>query len=284
MKRGMLAILVLAAASLAVAAPAAVKVLQSLWTGEPLVIDGKADEWPPETLAVEKSVDVAYGFKNDDKNLYLYFKFNDAKKYMSSIEETGFSLWVNLEGKEKKAYGLKFYRKPVTGDELIKVLEAQGQTLDDAKKAEIKSKPQYVIFACDAINRKGDFIPHPATSHVTTYRMARAANTAAYEFVIPLEMLNDPATGVKADPAKPLTLGFEWGGATPERLREITAGIGDRGAAASAGGGGDVGSYVGGGEGGGGFGPPSASLAGARRQIPKKFDFWATVQLAQKAQ
>ena len=66
-------------------------------------IDGKADEWAPEALETEKSVDVAYGFKNDDKNLYLFFKFNDAKKYMSSIEQTGFTLWVNPKARRRRS-------------------------------------------------------------------------------------------------------------------------------------------------------------------------------------
>jgi hypothetical protein len=272
------AVLVLALAGLA-----ADKVIQSVWAPEPLVIDGKADEWAADSLTTEKSVDVSYGFKNDDKNLYLFFKFNDAKKYMSSIEQSGFTLWVNLEGKDKKIYGLKFYRKPVTGDELIKVLERQGQTLDDAKKQEIKSKPQYVLFACDSMNKKGDFIPHPAGTHLSTYRTVRAGNTASYEFVVPFDILSDPSTNAKVDPAKPLTLGFEWGGATPQQLQAAAAAIGDQGARTSTGGG-DLSSYMGGGEGGGGFNAPGASLAGMRRQIPKKYDFWATVQLAQKTQ
>ena len=281
MNRTKFATVVLAVAILAIAAPAAVKVIQSLWTPEPLAIDGKADEWAPEALAAEKSVDVAYGFKNDDKSLYLFFKFNDAKKYMSSIEQSGFAVWVNLEGKEKKVYGLKFYRKPVNGDELIKILEQQGQTLDEARKQEIKSKPQYILFACDAMNKKGEFIPHPVGTHLSTYRTARAANSAAYEFVIPFDMLTDPATGAKIDPAKPFALGFEWGGATPEQLQAAAAQLGDRGAAASAGATSMEGSMSGEG---GGFGPPSASLSGMRRSIPKKYDFWATVQLAQKTQ
>jgi hypothetical protein len=281
MRKPRFTILVLALAVLAVAAPAAVKVLQSLWTPEPLAVDGKADEWAPESLAVEKSVDVSYGFKNDDKSLYLFFKFNDAKKYMSSIEQSGFTVWINTEGKEKRVYGLKFHRKPVNGDELIKLLEQQGQTLDEAKKQEIKAKPQYVLFACDAINKKGEIIPHPAGTHMSTYRTARAANTASYEFLIPYEVMSDPATNVKIDPAKPLVLGFEWGGATPQQLQEAAAQIGDRGASANAGATSMEGSMSGEG---GGFNAPGGSLASMRGRIPKKYDFWATVQLAQKTQ
>lgn len=272
---------VLAVAALAIAAPAAVKVMQSLWTPQPLAIDGKADEWSPDALAMEKSVEVSYAFKNDDKNLYLFFKFNDAKKYMSSIDQSGFAVWVNLEGKEKKVYGLKFYQKPVTGDELIKVLEQQGQTLDEAKKQEIKAKPQYVLFACDSMNKKGEFIPHPAAAHVSTYRVARAANAASYEFIIPMDIMGDPTTNVKLDPAKPFALGFEWGGATPEQLQAAAAKLGDQGAAANAGATSMESSMSGSG---GGFNAPGGSLSSMRRSIPKKYDFWVTVQLAPKAQ
>ena len=131
------------------------------------------------------------------------------------------------------------------------------------------------------MNKKGDFIPHPSGAHLSTYRTARAGNTASYEFIIPFDILTDPATNVKLDPAKPLTLGFEWGGATPEQLQAAAAAIGDQGAAASAGATSMEGSMSGEG---GGFSAPGASLSGMRRQIPKKYDFWATVQLAQKTQ
>jgi hypothetical protein len=269
---------------LSLAGLAADKVVVSQWASSPLAIDGKADDWAPDGLEAEKDYAISYGFKNDATNLYLFFKFNDAKKYMSSIEQTGFTVWVNAEGKEKKIYGLKFYRKPVTGEELVKILEQQGQVLDEAKKQEIRAKPQYVLFACDAMNKKGEFVPHPSGAHLATYRVARAANTASYELVIPFDLLSDPSIQAKLDLTKPVKIGFEWGGATPEQLQAAAARIGDQGAAASSGGGGDLGSYMGGGEGGGGFNAPGSSLSSMRRSIPKKYDFWANVQVSQKPQ
>lgn len=255
------------------------KVIQSKWAPVVPKIDGSNAEWAEDILEVDKTNGVSYAFKNTANHIFLLFAFNDPKT-LGTLNQTGLTIWVNLEGKEKKVHGLRFYQKKVNPDQLIAELEKQGQTLDEQKKQDIKAKGgTFMLYACDARNKKGETIPHPANTGVATYRVGQIGKTPAYEMVIPIEMLVDPATNAKVDLSNPLKIGFEWGGPTEEQLKTRAGQIGDSGAAAGVSGG-SLESYMGGGEGGGGFNAPSASLSGMRRGLPKKYDFWVTVQFA----
>jgi hypothetical protein len=252
------------------------KIVESKWTAAPVQIDGVQADWAQDTLETEKSVAASYAFKNDANFLYLLFVFNDPK-FVSSIEATGMTLWLNAEGKEKKLHGLRFYRKMLNPDQFIQHLEKEGQLLTDEKKQEIKAKPGYILFACDTVNKKGEVVPHPGAGS-GTYRMARVQKSMAYEFVIPMALLADPASKIQWDASKPLKVGFEWGGMTEEMKKARAAQIGAQGAQAGAEGA-TWDEYMGG-EGGEGFSAPSASLA-AMRRAPKKYDFWIDLKIAQ---
>jgi hypothetical protein len=253
------------------------KIVESRWTATPIQVDGSNAEWVGDPLELEKGVAVNYAFKNDAEYLYIYMLFNDPK-FLSSIDQTGMTVWINAEDKDKRVYGLRFYRKPVTPDQLIEQLEKEGQVLDEQKKQEIKSKRQYMLFACDALNKKGEPISHPAGTGIATYRMAAVGKGRALEFVAPLALLDDPAGQLKIDPARPFKVGFEWGGMTEEMKKARATQLGERGAQTNAG---DVSleQQIGSGEA-GAFRAPSADLSAMARG-PKKYDFWVSVKIAQ---
>ncbi len=262
-------------------------VVESKWAAAPIQIDGNPSDWAQEDLVLNKDFDLNYAFKNDVNFLYVVVAFDlkeGAKgrlenRFMSSIDFTGLTLWLNYEGKEKKAHGLHFYRKQVTGDQLIQEMEKQGQTLTDQQKQNIKTKPSYSFFACDAVNNKGKVIARPGTVS-GTFRTARVEKKTVFEYVIPLALLQDPASQAKWDPSLPLTVGFEWGGLTEEMKRNLAGRVGDQGAMARAGEA-ALESQIGGGEG-QDFRAPESSLAGQRRSVPKKYDFWVDLKLAAK--
>ncbi len=264
--------------------PAAAKdkiIIESRPMTVPIQVDGNPAEWPPESLALEKDVNVSYAFQNNAANLYVLFQFNEAR-YVSSIEATGLTLWINNDGKEKNNYGLHFYRKTVPAAELIRILESDGQTLTDDKKKEFMSRPQYMIWASDVINKKGEAIPHPGISG-GTFRMAKTPKTVVYELILPLALLSDPGAEKKWDASQPLKVGFEWGGLTEEMRRDQAANIGDQSVRAS-GGATDLGSEISGGGGeGAGFRAPGSSLAGMRGIASKykKYDFWIDLKIFQ---
>lgn len=261
------------------AAAADRKPSESQWTAAPVLIDGQLKEWPPESLQTYEDYGIQYGFKNDAYFLYCALVFNDPK-YLSSLEASGMTFWINPE-KEKKTYGFRFYRKAITADQLILEMEKGGTPLTDERRAQIKAKRFYQLFACDVVDKKGNIVPHPGVSG-GTYRLAKVEKALVLEYIIPLALLKDPNAATAFDPAKPLKVGFEWGGMTDEMRRQRASEIGDQNAR---GGNGDVAMAVSGGVGerseSDSGGASSASLEGMRRG-PKKYDFWIDLKLAEK--
>jgi hypothetical protein len=261
--------------------------VESRWTSAPVKIDGAKTEWDEDALVEDKDLEISYGFKNDPNFLYLLLVFNSPKS-VSTIDGTGLTLWINAEGNDKKTYGLKFYRKMISADELIDNMTKQGQALSDEQITKIKATRQYRTYACDPIDKKGKPVAVPGGG-TGTFRAARVEKGAVYEYIIPMAFLQDPASAAKWDPAAPLSVGFDWGGLTEAMKKARTArnfsGVssGTAGAATSweqtIAGGGEGG---GGGEEGGGGGGMEGGMGGRGGGTPKKIDFWVNLKIAQK--
>jgi hypothetical protein len=253
------------------------KVVESAWTSAPIQVDGSNLDWPPESLAVWKKFNVSYGFRNDADFLYLVAVFNDLK-LLSSLGQTGMFFWINAEGKEKKTYGLHFYEKSVTADELIAELEKEGQALTDQKKAELRARPQYMKLTCSAVNKKGQPISHPV-QRAGTYRYFRGKNEAVFEAVIPLGLLSDPGVAAGLDLAKPFKFGIEWGGLTAEMKKARATQIGDQ-AVRAGGEESDFNDQIGADREGGRDYSPESSLT-AMRGGPEQYSFWINLKISE---
>ena len=254
------------------------KIVESAWTSAPVQIDGSNADWPPESLALWKDFNVSYGFRNDASFLYLIAVFNDLK-FLSSLDQTGMFFWINAEGKDRKAYGLHFYQKFITADQLMAEMEKNGQTLTEEKKAELKAHPQYLKLACDAVNKKGQPIPG-SVQRTGKYRYAKGKTNAIFEAAIPLALLNDPAAAAALDPDKPFKFGIEWGGLTDEMKKARAAQVGDQAVRAR----GDESSLdtqVSGGDEEGRIYSPDSSLMSMRRG-PKQYSFWINLKISEQ--
>ncbi len=275
--------LLMAAAGLVPLAAKDNKPLESVWTPVPIQIDGQLNEWPDEMLQANKDFAVRYGFKNDANFLYCVFVFDD-QRYLSSIEASGLTFWINPE-KERRTHGFRFYRKMVTADQLIEQMEKNGTVLTDQNKTELKVKPRYMLYACDVLDKKGNIVPHQPGTANGTYRAARVQKTVVFEYVIPLVLLVDPNQEPVLDPAKPFHLGFEWGGLTEEMKKQRLAQTGDESVRVDSSATAMAVSGVEGGDRGEGIeaGGRNVSLEdGLRWQLPKKYDFWIDLKLGEK--
>ena len=194
------------------------KIVASRWTAAPVAVDGQTSEWAPEEIVAEESVGAKIAVRNDAEYLYVMLSLDDPK-FQSTAEQTGITFWINPAMKTKKVHGIKFYRKMMTSDELIQYLKNRGQELSAEKEAELKAKPQYLHFACDPVNKKGEIVPRPSQSETATYRLSRVQQAMIHEFIIPLSLLDDLEHELKVDPAKPFKFGVEWGGVTEEMKR-----------------------------------------------------------------
>ena len=203
---------------------AADTVVESRWAAEPLRVDGVATEWIQAVMSQQKNVSIEYAFENDARNLYGVLVFKDPR-YLSSIEMTGITLYFGPAGKKQKDFGVRFRRKNATADELIGMLEKQGQALTEERRAEIKAKPMYFLFEADAVNKKGDIIPPPETqgnADPPVFRLSRGQDgSMVYEFRVPLASRDVHPAGVGSGSGESIKVGFEWGGVTKEMRADM---------------------------------------------------------------
>ena len=229
------ALLVLTAAAV-LAVPAFPKdaVVGSAWTATPVKIDGQGQEWQAIPKLTDKDSKAEYALVNDGQNLYVFLAFKTPEA-ASTIEATGLKIFYGAVDKKSKDRGVHFLKKSVTADGLIANLEKQGETLTDARKAEIRQKKEYILFEADVINPKK--VPAPTDPAVKTeppvFHSVRAQGQGlVYECRIPLNRTNQPG-GLGVEAGGTVKIGFEWGGLTPEMKRSMMAPSGLSGARTS---------------------------------------------------
>jgi hypothetical protein len=180
-------------------------------------------------------------------------------------------MYASASGKKDKDWGVRYIKKTVSGEQLIEYLEKMGQPLAEERQQELKGKPQLILFAATAVNKKGEEIfPAGLVQGIDLpgFRTGRQENMVLYEFRVPLASREAHPAGIGAEPGKDIKIGFEWGGLTKEMKEAM------RGRARGTGTGSDMsqetatGSYMG--------STPSTGAAG-----PKKYSFWVDVKLAQ---
>jgi hypothetical protein len=246
------------------------ELVESKWAAQPLTIDGLGDDWEGVVFITEKKVKVDYAVRNDAQNMYVLFIFKD-KKYLSTVNFTGITLYYSTEGKKKKDHAFNFAQRKVGPDELIAYLESRGEVLSEEQKQSIKAKPAYNIFMTDRVGKKDEEISEKfqaAGAQRPGFKMSRKGSELIYEFRVPLIKSETSPRGMGVDPGQTIKIGFEWGGMTKalaERLKNQGGGISQEGRA-----GGTIDSRR----------TTGGAPSGASRRMPKKYDFWFDVKLA----
>lgn len=267
------------AGMLCVNTAAAEETVLSVWTGEPVRIDANIDQWVGQPFYKEESVNLDYAFRNDDKNLYILFIFQDPQ-FLSSIEFSGVKIFYNLDGRKRKNTGVHFTRKQVPAEELIARMEKEGDVLTEQQKAEMMARQTFILYDGEVLSPKRQVsLGQKDDSQPPNFRFARGTEKSfVFEFRIPLSRSEQPA-GIGVLPGQNLTLGFEWGGMTPEIQRNIMA----RRAEASSRAGTGVSDWDRSLDGGDGR-VLGSSDAGDFRSTdrPKRHTFWIDLQLASK--
>ena len=193
---------------------------QSIWTKNPLKIDGSSSDWTDVQINKVKKYSIDYAFKNNSNYLYIIFTFKESK-FLSSINSSGMTIWLNNKGKKKKRYGIKFLKRRITPEAFIQLVEKKHGKLAEDKKAEIKKRKFYTINQSGIVNKESEN-PIPinlAAEQAPAFQVKPAAGMMSYEFKIPLQNIEGKITGIGTSPGEKIALGFEWGGLTKE-LRE----------------------------------------------------------------
>lgn len=217
------------------------KVVQSQWTATPPTIDGSNSDWEGGTLTLYKKVQVDYAFRNDADNLYVIFIFNEPRKIlskqsvMSTIRDSGITLWFNTDGKKKKDYGIRFAIKTVSADNYIQIVERMmGETMPEEKRQQIKAKESYQIFHNEVIDKEGEAPAITSGPTAPAFSTSGGREQVIYEFKVPLKKDETHPVGIGTQPGGSLTIGFEWGGSTKEMRQQKITGQTARGSTANA--------------------------------------------------
>ena len=220
---GSIMILILFALAVLVSAPVFTEVLsiESHRAFSPVKIDGRGDDWPPASPALEAKAGVELRFQNDGRNLYVLLVVKKLEA-LKSAETTGMTIFHRpLRGK-KPGSGVLFLAKDVPAEDIIRWRESQGALLMDNEKAEIRKSARQPLFLAFAVGAKGSMYGPLVRRQIDTdppdFVVSRGAGEATYEFRIPLASPESVPGGIGAEPGQTIRISFDWGGTVSESL------------------------------------------------------------------
>ncbi|MFQ6070627.1 MAG: hypothetical protein ACE5LC_08910 [Candidatus Aminicenantales bacterium] len=194
--------------------------VNSVWIEEPVKVDGSESDWQSVKLFLQEKAEVEFAFKNDSRNLYIIFIFDNPKK-MSSIDRTGMTLWFDTQGTKKKTYGIRFQRKMIPTPTYIALLEKQMGPLPPQMKAQLQQKKAHLVYHNQVIDKKNEQAIMTTGPTAPQFKTKRGKEIAVYEFRIPLGKKEGHVVGIGTEPGKRVNVGFEWGGITKEMKDEM---------------------------------------------------------------
>ena len=249
--------------------------IESKWTNQEVIIDGKLDEWQ-ENMIVPKNSHVGVGFMNDDSNIYLTLTTMDRNSIMQALTR-GFTVWIDPKGGKKQHFGIRYPMNRNIGGfrQMMQNREQNSRDYDFFIRELLTGQNEIEIIGSekDQIARMG--IHNPAGLHV---KPMYKNGVFTYEMKIPLRRSTENLFAVNVKPGKKIGVGFT----TPEMDRSSM-----RSSKASRGGGMSGGKMPGGGMGGGGGGMGGGRGGGRSgstmgNNIPEAMEIWTQVSLVSK--
>lgn len=201
-------VLIILAGALTLTSCTSVQNVTSSPTSEAVVVDGMRNDWMGRLTQIEDD-NIAFGFKNDDKSLYILMVTANRQNIMK-ILNTGLTLWINSEGGEE--LGFRYPLKPLPED----LREIRG--FGDAKKDQ-QQDPMDFISALKRINNqiqvitKDEYPIYTADASIGKYIKGNF-NMSEGQFVIELQIPlkgDDVSDRLFQSSTKIISLNFETG-------------------------------------------------------------------------
>jgi hypothetical protein len=252
---------------------------ESLWPKNPILIDGKSDDWRG-ALAFVGEGELSLGFYNDGDSLYLCLLIPD-EMTRRQIMRRGLTIWIDPQGGQAKTLGIRYPAGPPEGafsGESSENPEDMGSTDGRrgrgwSRRGEQEEPPSEDALNDVAILRAGQKEPERVKlDQVPGFeaKLEEESGLLVYEAKIPLLGDGPSTVSVGAKPGTTIGVGFE----TPEFKRPGGGGPGGRGPGGMPGGGGFGGMGGRGRFGGRGMG---------NFDLPKPLKIWTSVKLASGA-
>jgi hypothetical protein len=216
-------VLSISALAVLVSAPLFTQVLsvESHRAFSPIKIDGRGDDWPPASPALEAKAGAELRFQNDGRNLYVLLVLKKLEA-LKSAETTGMTIFRRPPGRKKPGSGVYFLAKDVSAEDIIRWRESQGALLTDDEKAEVRRSARQPLFLAFAVGAKGSMYGPLVRRQIDTdppdFVVFRGAGEATYEFRIPLSSPESVPGGIGAEPGQSIRISFDWGGAVSKSL------------------------------------------------------------------
>ncbi|MGE5440791.1 MAG: hypothetical protein ACM3UR_13130 [Bacteroidota bacterium] len=204
---GMLALMV--CAGLFLSGCSGASKVNSAFTDSEIKVDGNQGDWQGSLQTVEGD-NVAYGFKNDGKNLYFCLVTADASKMMKMLAN-GMTVWFT-PGNSGDKIGVKFPQKMTIED--MRNMRAQNQDgqgprdqeqriqsmISMQKELAVVNKDERPLYSSE-INLSKDF------QAALNYSMGQFV----YELRVPLAAGSSSQTALKAGPGDDVKVNIETG-------------------------------------------------------------------------
>lgn len=218
-------------------------------------------EWPEDGNYFDEDSKVLVTVMNDADNLYIRMLTRNQESRML-ILRAGFTLWLDSSGNANKSYGVQF---PMARQRTM------GRTMQDHKTRtdfkEVLEDSQYNLAILYDSGESRQTMPVSRAEEIGVYTGLRMDNNfLVYELKFPLGTVGAN---------RMIMLCFESG-----KLEKPAGGGGGGGGGGGRGGGGGGGR--GGGGGGGGGKKMGGKGGGQGKSMPKPFELWAKVHLAEK--
>jgi hypothetical protein len=255
--------------------------VQTKWSREPVKVDGEMTEWTGGSTVYFEDIGVQLGLQNDDKDLYLLFRFSN-QAWARAIRMGGLTLWLDNSGKKKKDFGIRYTGGPPLSELPRMGAPSRGgfrETLTPEQQQRLRDIEENAADQITVIDKKSDqetTLPSDGSGGPAAC-FASPQGTYTYEFSIPLEKDNVFDCGIGARPGQTITLGLEWSGISKEDRQKMMPGMPPGGGAGPPGG-------MGGGREGGGRGGMGGGRGGSRMQPTEKQELWVKTQLALPAE
>lgn len=206
--------------------------LRCSWTGEPIVADGKLQDWEGKPTRYFEDRGAVIGLSNDNDFLYVHFRTKDAK-WAGLIKRTGLTLYIDTGGGKDKNFYIRFFDGPDVPAMKRHFRGDSASVSDDMPAppgfpasdfAGKKDGRRLLCFVKDRIVEMPiaiDGSQGPGAAYDTCWGFY------CYEFAIPLRESAVRYYGLNSEAGKTISIGAVWGDMGDMRPR-AQADMGDR--------------------------------------------------------
>ncbi|MCX6257950.1 MAG: hypothetical protein NTW49_08675 [Bacteroidia bacterium] len=157
-----------------------------LWQAKPVIIDGKASEYP-DMRYYSTETKMFYTLSNDGTNLYLCFRINDESMQMK-IMNAGMEVWIDTLAKSKEQIGILF---PLADGEKMNMKELRPPVSNERIKPDRSFMEKSFLLKQNLMQMVGfknianDLIPIDDQSGINVKIDWDNENSMIYEAMIP---------------------------------------------------------------------------------------------------